>query len=83
MILEPDVKALPKNQQAIADENTWPSTETIFEPKKTTFDSHDWVQQGYFIIDNCANCPRQAVPIPSGKMLVKEGGKYAIVNEVR
>ena len=50
-----------------------------------TFDGHEWIQRGYMLEHNCqgacASVP-QGIRIPAGKMLVKEGGKYTLVNEI-
>lgn len=65
----------------IDDENL-PQTTQIFDAPEFEFNKHHWVQQGYELIDMCPNCPRQGVPIPFGKMLVKEKGVYKLVDEV-
>lgn len=80
MLLETDAPVTRK-QKELADETSWPQTDQVFEPKAVDFQAHQWIQQNYQIIDNCPNCPRQAIAIPSGTMLVKEGGKYTIVRE--
>lgn len=75
---------LKTNEQKERDDvSKWPQTDQVFEKPNVKFDSHDWIQQGYYLIDSCPNCPRQAVAIPYGKMLTKEGGKYKLVEEVR
>jgi hypothetical protein len=64
-----------------------PQTETVFEPQQLVFDDHKWLQQGYHLTDVCspqtAACHTGGIPIPNGKMLVKQGEKYALVNEMR
>jgi hypothetical protein len=67
---------------------TLPQTEKVFEAPKLTANEHEWQQQGYIISDNCqpkrANCPHVGIPIPSGKLLIKnKNGGYELVNERR
>lgn len=76
------LKSKPTEQKTDNPEN-WPQTEQVFDKPKVDFDHHDWRQEGYQIIDSCPNCPEQAVSIPYGKMLVKKGGRYQIVDEGR
>lgn len=83
MILDAGKKAVPRNQRAIQDETQWPQTDQVFDLPDVSFDNHQWVQQGYTLIDNCPNCLKQAISIPYGRMLVKEGGKYKLVDEVK
>lgn len=59
-----------------------PQTTMVFKQPEMVFDQHTWVQQGYFVIDMCAGCPRRGIPIPAGKTLVKEGGKYKLIDEL-
>lgn len=80
MILEPSKK--PRNQREIEDTTSWPHTTQVFDMPNVKFDNHDWVQEGYYLIDSCSTCPRQAVAIPYGKMLIKEGGKYKLIDEI-
>jgi hypothetical protein len=82
MILKTD-KTVPRNQRAYQDVNNWPRTEQVFNAPKLDFDNHQWIQMGYEIIDNCPNCPKQGIAIPSGKMLVKKDGRYDIIDEPR
>lgn len=72
---------LPRNQRDYEKVENWPQTEQVFELPKVDFQKHKWVQKGYEIIDSCDGCLRQGIPIPYGKMLVKEGGKYKIIDE--
>lgn len=65
------------------DPQTWPQTTQVFNPPRFNFGDHKWVQRGYFLHDECEGCVRQAIQIPSGKMLVKEKGEYQLVDEKR
>lgn len=58
-----------------------PQTTTVLNPPRLVIDEHEWLQQGYVIIDQC--CDGQAIAIPSGKMLVKTDGRYDLVDESR
>lgn len=64
-----------------------PQTSTVFNRPALHFDSHEWVQQGYMIQDNCRprtpNCEAVGIPIPSGKLLIKIDGRYELVDEHR
>ena len=66
----------------VAEENI-PQTQQVFNPPRLNFQGHTWIQQGYEIIDSCPSCPRQGVPIPSGKMLIRERGEYKLIDEAR
>jgi len=77
MILETEA------QQEAKVVESWPQTTQVFDAPKVNFDSHSWRQEGYMIYDTCSGCVSQAIPIPSGKMLIMEGGKYQIVDERR
>jgi hypothetical protein len=58
-----------------------PQTSTVLDTPKLEVDKHQWLQQGYVIIDQC--CDGQAIAIPSGKVLVKKDGRYDLVDESR
>lgn len=81
MILKLDKKT-PRNQRPIQDTSNWPKTEQVFDLPKLDFQNHQWVQRGYEIIDSCQNCPKQGIPIPVGKMLVRKDGRYDIIDEM-
>lgn len=81
MILGQNEKATPRNQRLSAQ--NYPQTQQVFDVPKLDFDSHKWVQRGYKIYDECEGCVNQAVPIPVGKMLIRERGKYQIIDERR
>lgn len=67
------------------DIQTWPQTTAVFNAPRLDFNKHEWIQQGYEVIDNCRSgmCVKVGIPIPFGKMLVKKGGRYELVNEMR
>lgn len=83
MILDSGKKTVPRNQQHIQDVSNWPQTDQVFDLPDVQFEKHQWVQQGYALIDNCPGCLKQSIPIPYGKMLMKIGGKYTLVDEVK
>lgn len=58
-----------------------PQTSTILKEPNLVMDEHNWQQQGYTIIDQC--CNGLAISIPYGKMLIKENGRYDLVDELR
>lgn len=58
-----------------------PQLETVFDQPKLEIDKHQWLQQGYYIIDQC--CSGMAIAIPSGQMLIKKDGRYDLVDESR
>lgn len=62
-----------------------PQTTKVFEAPSLIFDQHDWRQEGYMITDVCSpsrpDCHRVGIPIPSGKVLVKKGGRYDLRDE--
>lgn len=60
---------------------TLPQTTTVMNPPRLVIDEHEWLQQGYTIIDQC--CDGQAIAIPSGTMLIKKDGRYDLVSESR
>ena len=64
---------------------TLPQTTTVFNQPPLVMDDHDWIQQGYYLSDNCnpqrPDCLNTGIPIPPGKTLVKQGGKYDLVPE--
>lgn len=64
-----------------------PSTSTVFDRPALEFDTHSWLQEGYIVRDVCspatAACEPVGIPIPSGKLLVKQDGRYDLVDEVR
>lgn len=66
---------------------TLPQTTQVFDRPPLEFDNHQWQQEGYFISDICnpkgVNCQVAGIPIGNGKMLVKEDGRYSIVDEGR
>lgn len=57
-----------------------PQTETIFETPQLDFDKHVWIQEGYQAMDQC--CGHPPVSLPSGKLLIKENGRYRLVDEL-
>lgn len=63
-----------------------PQTTAVFDQPKLVIDEHEWVQRGYMIEDNCrpkrANCLAIGAPIPTGKLLIKEKGRYKLVSEI-
>lgn len=67
--------------------STLPQTSTVFNRPSLEFDSHEWIQQGYMLTDNCqpstASCEAVGIPIPSGKLLIKKDGRYDIIDEQR
>lgn len=69
----------PKKEE---DTSSWPQTTQVFDKPSIDFQKHEWVQQGYEIIDSCPTCPRQGISIPYGKMLVRAEGKYKLVDEI-
>lgn len=81
MILE--LKKTPRNQRDYADVSKWPQTSQVFDAPTLDFSGHQWIQRGYELIDSCPACPKQGIPIPAGKMLIREDGKYSIVDELR
>lgn len=62
------------------DIDNLPQTETVFDQPKLAIDDHTWLQQGGYIIEQCHN--GLGIPIPSGSMLVKEEGRYKLVDEI-
>lgn len=64
-----------------------PQTDTVFDRPYLEFDSHEWLQEGYTVRDNCnpggPSCESVGIPIPSGKLLVKKNGRYDLVDERR
>lgn len=66
----------------IPDENL-PQTETVLDQPAMEFDSHKWQQQGYTLVDVCGTHPSQGIAIEYGKCLIKQGGHYTLVDEVR
>lgn len=62
-----------------------PQTTTVFDVPQLDISAHDWLQQGYHIVDNCnptrPDCHQGGIPIPTGKTLVKRGGAYDLVDE--
>ena len=62
-----------------------PQTTQVFDRPAMVFDQHEWRQEGYFITDVCSparpDCHNVGIPIPSGKTLVKTGGRYDLVPE--
>lgn len=64
-----------------------PQTPQVFEAPKLKIAEHDWLQEGYYIRDNCAvpkiSCIPGGLPIPSGKVLVKNTGGYELIDELR
>jgi hypothetical protein len=76
-----DDKTVPRNQRI--EPSKYPQTQQVFNVPKLDFDSHTWVQRGYKIYDECEGCVNQAVPIPIGKMLIRKGDRYDIVDERR
>lgn len=73
---------LSNEQKKTKEVKDWPKTEQVFELPNIDFQKHQWIQEGYFLIDSCGPCPRQGVPIPYGKVLVREEGKYNLIDEV-
>jgi hypothetical protein len=63
-----------------------PQIEAVFDQPALEFDTHEWQQQGYHLIDVCNPsspvCHPGGIQIPYGKLLVKKGGKYELVNEL-
>lgn len=57
-----------------------PQTTTVFAQPGLNIDEHVWLQEGYRIIEQCHN--NQAIPIPSGTMLMKKEGRYTLVDEI-
>lgn len=64
-----------------------PQTDTVFDQPKLVVNEHEWLQSGYMMTDNCSparmNCINAGIPLPNGKMIVKEKGAYKIVDEMR
>lgn len=64
-----------------------PQTDTIFNVPALVVDQHSWVQEGYMIHDRCQpstpTCVHAGIPIPSGKLLIKKGDSYDLIDEVR
>lgn len=62
-----------------------PQTSQVFEAPNLIFDAHQWRQEGYELHDACspstATCVSVGIPIPSGKLLVKKGGGYDLIDE--
>lgn len=56
-----------------------PQTTHIFEAPEVNLDEHELIQQGYTVTDRCHGV---SFNIPSGKTLIKDGGKYKLVNEL-
>lgn len=64
-----------------------PQTTQVFDRPSMIFDQHEWRQEGYMITDVChpsrPDCHHVGIPIPTGKVLVKKGDGYDLVNEGR
>ncbi len=60
-----------------------PQTDMVFDQPALDFDAHVWQQSGYTLEDRCGGgCLSQGIPIKSGTMLIKENGKYKLVDEM-
>jgi hypothetical protein len=63
-----------------------PQTEQVFEAPELVVNTHDWIQRGYIIEDNCqphqVTCVAAGIPIGVGNLLIKDKGGYRLVNEV-
>lgn len=83
MILKSDKQKLAERYKKgkHTDTSKWPQTDQVFEKPDLQFNSHIWQQRGYAIYDMCPSCPDQMIPLPVGKMLIKENGRYNIINE--
>jgi len=75
----------PDHEYTTDEVERLPQTPTVFNQPKLVVNHHDWIQQGYHILDNCnpktVLCHHGGIPIPVGKTLVKVDGKYDLVPE--
>lgn len=78
----PDAYATEYTEEEI---EALPQTAQVFTPSPLHINDHDWRQEGYMITDVCSpsrpDCQYVGIPIPSGKLLVKRGGTYDLVDE--
>lgn len=63
------------------DTDQLPQLETVFDQPRLVIDEHEWIQQGYHIIEQCHD--HKGIPIPVGKLLIKHDGRYELVDESR
>lgn len=68
------------------DDDNIPQTTAVFDAPRLDFNSHQWRQEGYFVVDACPSksvgCHTGGLPLPAGSLLVKNKGVYTLVDEI-
>lgn len=60
-----------------------PQTAKVFDAPNINLDDHQLIQEGYMVSDVCASHPTVSFGIASGMTLIKQGGHYKLVPELR